>query len=269
MSPRPAPSEIGRFYPSVVAEHIATSAPNPFALAEAQIVQDHCQKPGKILDIGCASGYFLNAMRQLGWQVYGVEPSPEAAHKASEVEGAQIKQGVLQPNDYEAGTFDVVTLWSVLEHLHDPLGTLNTVRRILKPSGHLHICVPNFRSLERYMFGPKWFGLDVPRHLYHFDPKSLIRLLTHSGFRVSQLNHSSGHDSLKSSLRLARGQEWASLSIAPTGMGLEPIAPAGPLRKAKRAMNKAVVNGFTRFADTMGQGSQIMVIAQPKSQQAS
>ena len=268
VSPRPTLSEIGKFYPSVVAEHIASSAPNPFALAEAQIVRDQCSQPGKILDVGCASGYFLSAMSQLGWEVYGIEPSSQAARKAREVKGAQIKVGMLQPDDYEDETFDVVTFWSVLEHLHDPMGALKIVRSILKPTGHLHVCVPNFNSLERYVFGAKWFGLDVPRHLYHFHPNILKKMLTENGFRIVDVQYSSGHDSLRSSLRLSKGQEWEANPAASASLSPTPPLQDRPFRSLKRAINRTAVNGITRFADGIGQGSQIIVHAQPAIEKA-
>ena len=92
LNPRPDSSEIGAFYPANYGEHVASSSPNQFARAEAAMVHARCEKSGRILEVGCAVGYFLQAMRDLGWDVAGVEPDSNAARKAAEVEGAVVKR---------------------------------------------------------------------------------------------------------------------------------------------------------------------------------
>ena len=203
-------------------------------------------------------------MGQAGWDVYGIEPSPDAVRKATEVPNAHVRQGILEPDIYDLKTFDAVTLWSVLEHLHNPAQTLQIIRGILKPTGYLHICIPNFGSLERHLFKTYWFGLDIPRHLYHFDPKSAREILTRNGFQIVSLEQASGHDVLKFSIRLKMGLEWSSNSPAKAMSATSSVLPAtvGGLRRAKRWVNRNAVNGVTRFADSIGRGSQMLIVAQ-------
>lgn len=148
-------------------------------------------KPGgRLLDVGCGSGVYLDAFRKLGWDAYGVELSPEAAEQARRSLGLKVFTGVLEDAKFPNGCFDVVTLIHVLEHLRDPVGTLREVSRILKKDGLLLMALPNLRSLAAWIFRSRWFPLDVPRHLYHFSPTSLRRLLTRvEGIRLKKVNH--------------------------------------------------------------------------------
>ena len=267
-SPRPTTSEIAAFYPSTVVEHAGDGLPNPFSESVAARVTARSGAPGKLLDVGCASGSLLRSMRQRGWEVFGIEPAPDAAAKAAGVPGARIKCGVLEDGDFPSGTFDAVTLWSVLEHLHDPRRTLRIIRDILNPAGLLHLCLPNFDSLERRLFGPRWFGLDMPRHLYHFSPATIRRLLREAGFDVLELSQASGHDVLKFSIDVLRGREPHQV---PRGGALEALgaAPrASAPRMVRRWVNRAAVGGFTGLADRLGLGSQMLIVAAPAGKAA-
>jgi len=134
----------------------------------------------RLLDIGCGRGDFILRCRARGWSVAGVEQShsPVIALKAA------LGIDVYEPDDLAsiaAESFDVVTLWHVLEHLPDPASTLAEVRRILKPGGTVLIEVPNFGGWDSRLGGPTWFHLDVPRHLFHFEREPLSRLLHGAG----------------------------------------------------------------------------------------
>ena len=262
MNPRPTSSEIGRYYPPVYDEHTASTLPNRFSIAEAQIVTHYVPGPGNILDIGCAAGYFLRTMREMGWEVSGVEPDADAAARAAGVEGAVVKRRALGPGEFGSGSFDVITLWSVLEHLHDPLGTLRLAADLLKPDGCMFIEVPNFASLERLLFQGKWFGLDLPRHLYHFTPTTLTRLLSKAGFRVRVLRHVSGHDSFRSSVRARlRSASWSAARGAAPGNPPGMETRNGKRSSFRRLLNGTAVGGITRAADRLGMGSQILAVA--------
>jgi 2-polyprenyl-3-methyl-5-hydroxy-6-metoxy-1,4-benzoquinol methylase len=261
LSPRPTLDEIGECYPSQYGEHISNGEPNAFQRTEAACVTRWSNtKAGSVLDVGCAAGYFLKAMAQLGWSVAGIEPDPEAATTAQRVSGGSVRCGVLRQEEYPEGTFDAVTLWSVIEHLHDPLATLKVARTILRPNGRLHLGLPNFGSLERRLFGRGWFALDVPRHLYHFTPKTLRILLDMAGYKVLSLSHASGHDTLKFSLRPELRQTMGKTA---KGTGIE-IAQRSAAGRVRREVNRFAVHGFTRFADFTRQGSQMLVVAEPK-----
>lgn len=137
--------------------------------------------PSRLLDVGCGNGAFLVRMRGMGWEVHGLEPDPRAAAVAR-AQGLDVYVGTLADPAWPAASFQAVTMSSVLEHLHDPRAALAVVHRLLVPGGTLHIVTPNVESLGAARFGAHWRGLEAPRHLTLFDPRSLARLLEASGF---------------------------------------------------------------------------------------
>lgn len=145
-------------------------------------------KESRVLDIGCGRGVMLRAILDLGHQAHGVEIAAEAASGADP--RAQIRIAPdLSEAGYDDNTFDAVILWHVLEHLPYPDKTLNEIRRILRPGGRLILAVPNFASMQSRHTGQNWFHLDLPRHLYHFTPDTLRRLLTCKGFHCESIKH--------------------------------------------------------------------------------
>ena len=155
--------------------------------------------PGRLLDVGCGSGGYLDRMRSLGWQVTGLEPDEKAARTAREALGLNVLTGELSCVDLPAGGFDAVTFWHVLEHLPEPRAALERARRLLRPGGLLVAQVPNAEGCCARIFGPDWMGLDLPRHLTHFSPRTLRRLLGQVGFRVLGVRQE----------RLADGWKWS------------------------------------------------------------
>jgi 2-polyprenyl-3-methyl-5-hydroxy-6-metoxy-1,4-benzoquinol methylase len=150
------------------------------------------QQSGKLLDVGCASGLFLRWMEQAGdWQVYGVEPSDHAAQSARQ-QGLQVITGTIEDARYPAAFFDVITLWDVVEHLHDPVAALLEAQRVLKPGGLLVMRLPNLDSIDARLFGKYWAGLDAPRHLYVFGIQNLNDLLQKTGFQAVEMNSQVG-----------------------------------------------------------------------------
>jgi 2-polyprenyl-3-methyl-5-hydroxy-6-metoxy-1,4-benzoquinol methylase len=140
---------------------------------------------GRALDIGCGSGGYLAFLARLGWSCSGVEPGARSRTYAREVLGLDVEAGPLAACRYPSRHFDVVTMWHVLEHLSDPLGTLREIRRILKPDGRLLLRTPNVESLEARVFRGDWYGLDPPRHLFLYSPRTLRPLLERHGFHVA------------------------------------------------------------------------------------
>jgi 2-polyprenyl-3-methyl-5-hydroxy-6-metoxy-1,4-benzoquinol methylase len=139
---------------------------------------------GDLLDIGCGDGDFLRAMRRRGWNTTGVELVDE---KRSKLGARGIR--AIGPEGWpglDSASFNAVTLWHALEHLHKPLDVLRHVRRLLKPEGICVIAVPNAASPQARRDGSRWFGYDVPRHLWHFTPVTLARLLAQTGFAVRE-----------------------------------------------------------------------------------
>jgi len=149
-----------------------------------------CHQPGgRVLDIGCGSGGYLAFLASLGWTCYGVEPAPNSRTYAQEVLGLNVHPGPVAACGFEAGSFDLVTMWHVIEHLPNPLETLREIHRILKPNGVLRLRTPNAESLEARVFRGNWYGLDPPRHLYLFSPRIIRTLLESGGFSVPRMSY--------------------------------------------------------------------------------
>jgi len=142
---------------------------------------------GKILDVGCGRGIFLNYMKELGWEVYGTEITDIAAKFAKKILKSNIFIGPLEDHKFPDNFFDVITLFHVLEHLPHPLKTLQEIYRILKPNGLLVISVPNINSWQAQIFKTKWFHLDIPRHFFHFDYKSLSKMLPKEKWHILKI----------------------------------------------------------------------------------
>ncbi|OGW41049.1 MAG: hypothetical protein A2Y97_13230 [Nitrospirae bacterium RBG_13_39_12] len=144
---------------------------------------------GRILDIGCARGLFLSLMREEGWKTFGLELNDNTAHHARNVIGLDVKSGNLSDAHFGVQSFDVITIWHVLEHLSDPILTINECNRILKKGGKLVIAVPNTESLQAKISGRFWFHLDIPYHLYHFNVRNLRLLLGRFSFKINKIRH--------------------------------------------------------------------------------
>ena len=143
------------------------------------------KKGGRILDVGCGQGGFLNTMLKDGWEIYGVELSKDACDFARETYGLnEINNCDLLSLDFPDNFFDVITLWHVLEHLGNPKDTLKMIYKILKEDGLLIVESPNFCSIQSRFFKDKWFSLDLPRHLYQFSPKILKKYLNETNFKI-------------------------------------------------------------------------------------
>lgn len=203
-NPRPTEAAIGRYYPDdylpflgavedearwwkrrerAYGRHMRCSA-----------VHRAVGRPGRVLDVGCATGIFLDGMRRLGWQAQGVEPSPAAAEYARRRFGLDVLTGRLEDSDLPAASFDAITLWDVLEHVHEPRRTLAELARLLRPGGVLVLSLPNPDSLEARLLGPHWLGWDLPRHLNLFRPPQLRAALARFGMPVERIrSFTAGH----------------------------------------------------------------------------
>ncbi|HYM94458.1 MAG TPA: class I SAM-dependent methyltransferase [Chitinophagaceae bacterium] len=142
-------------------------------------------KSGNLLDIGSGTGSFLNEMKQHGWQITGLEPDPGARKIAKELYGIELFDEK-KINDLSPATFDAITLWHVLEHVHDLSGYILNLKSLLKENGKLFIAVPNYTSLDAKIYKEYWAAYDAPRHLYHFSPLSLEKLIKKNDLKIVQ-----------------------------------------------------------------------------------
>ncbi len=154
---------------------------------------------GRLLDVGCSVGLFLVAARDAGFEVRGVELSPAPARFAREHFGLEVFTGTLRESPLEPASFEVVTLWDVLEHLPDPRAALSDIACLLRPGGVLAVRVPDGEfhlwkiRLLRPWFGRRFTWFDVPNHLNHFRPHTLARLLDAAGFTVERVRPGAPH----------------------------------------------------------------------------
>ena len=137
---------------------------------------------GKLLDIGCGVGDFIHTAEEQGWQCTGVEPSQDAKAIAKK----RIKAEILSSEDLEQipnETFDVITMWHVLEHVDDLKWQMAQLQRLIKKGGRIVIALPNYKSYDATFYKEKWAAYDVPRHLNHFNKDTLVKI-----FKTNDLN---------------------------------------------------------------------------------
>jgi 2-polyprenyl-3-methyl-5-hydroxy-6-metoxy-1,4-benzoquinol methylase len=130
---------------------------------------------GRLLEIGCASGFFLDAAHRAGFQVTGVEPSEEQAELARARVAADVRAGFLEDIGFETGSFDVSCAWHVLEHIPEPVEGLRLLRAALRPGGTLALEVPNAGSRQALRLGALWPHWDPAHHVNHFTCDALER----------------------------------------------------------------------------------------------
>lgn len=184
----PGEQEIGSFYAS--ADYISHSDTKKglintlyhrvrkmtLASKRKLIIRTTKTQKGKLLDVGCGTGAFLHTMEEAGWAVTGLEPDPTAREKAVSLYGlAPLPTDQLFQLD--PGTYNAITMWHVLEHVHELHRYVEQLGKLLAPGGRLFIAVPNYTSYDASVYKEYWAAYDVPRHLYHFSPASMQQLL--------------------------------------------------------------------------------------------
>jgi 2-polyprenyl-3-methyl-5-hydroxy-6-metoxy-1,4-benzoquinol methylase len=193
----PDENNIGRYYKSE--EYIShTNTDKGFINKAYQKVRDYTlqQKAklieeetglnrGSILDIGSGTGAFLNTMKEKEWNVKGIEPDQDARKLAKQLYGLSIDEptAINELNDH---SFDAITLWHVLEHVHHLHDYVEQLKRLLKSQGKLFIAVPNYQSKDAAAYRLYWAAYDVPRHLYHFSPKAVNVLMQQHRLRIEK-----------------------------------------------------------------------------------
>lgn len=142
--------------------------------------------PGRMLEIGCASGAFMHRMAQQGWEVEGIEFSAKAAEAARSL-GYVVHTGALEEAHAPARPYDLIVGWMVLEHLHEPVQALRKLHSWATPGAWLAISVPDANAWEFSIFQDAWHGLHLPNHLYHPTAKTLGKLLDSGGWRIEKI----------------------------------------------------------------------------------
>ena len=141
----------------------------------------------KILDIGCGTGEFLHTCKQNGWDAYGIEPDEKARNSAIENYGLNVKRED-EIKFLKNNSFNIITLWHVLEHISKINELSGELKRLLKEDGRLIVAVPNCNSLDAKIYGKYWAAYDVPRHLYHFTPENIKHLFGKLDMQIESIN---------------------------------------------------------------------------------
>lgn len=191
-SPRPTADTIGKYYASeeyishsgkskTLFDKIYLIARNITLRLKYKLVMDYCPQPGNILDFGCGTGEFLKFMKRKNWNVTGIEPNETARQKANQLLEIEVSKDLMEIKDSRV---NVITLWHVLEHVHDLNNTLHQIKSLLLPNGHLIIAVPNPNSHDSKHYENHWAAYDVPRHLWHFTESTMTALMNKNGLKV-------------------------------------------------------------------------------------
>lgn len=147
------------------------------------VVRQSYRDSGTLLNYGAKRGFFSDHMERKGWKVTSVDRHHENRQFSLEHFHHRMS-GMQEMSDFTPETFDVITLWHVFEHENEPERLLDTFHRILRPGGILVMSCPNICSTDAMHYGPYWAAYDVPRHLWHFNPVSLNRLVHRHGFTL-------------------------------------------------------------------------------------
>lgn len=192
-NPRPDQKNIGKYYESEDYVSHSDKANNlvnilyklvrTYTLGEkVSWINKYVKNKGRLLDYGCGTGHFLQRANKNGWETIGVEPNKHAAEIAAKNKDLKIYGSIDQLN--QENKFDAISLFHVLEHVHDLTSTMNTLLEKLKKRGTLFLAVPNNNSLDAKNYKEKWAALDVPRHLYHFNQDTMSRLAEEFDLRI-------------------------------------------------------------------------------------
>jgi 2-polyprenyl-3-methyl-5-hydroxy-6-metoxy-1,4-benzoquinol methylase len=267
LSPRPEITEIGQYYPFEEYQQEFSQAVEDetsrwrrwnrrYSLAKLSRFVNTVAAGGRLLDVGCGTGNFLAYMREQGTrEVCGLDTNWQAVEYAHNRLDLQVFHGTIEDAHYSSASFHVVTMWNVLEHLHNPPQVLQEARRVLRSDGILALSIPNGASLDARLFGPRWIGLDPPRHLYTFTRQTLQRLLAQTGFEMFRLQHITGsYHSFVASLQLCI-QHIRCL-------------PNGPMRHilstvVSSSAAHVLALPYLRLTEGLGRGAILSVLARP------
>lgn len=140
-------------------------------------------RQGKLLDIGAGTGAFVAHMKERGWEVTGLEPDEVARETARTDNRVQLLE-MDHLFSFPPESFDAITLWHVLEHVHELHPYMERLKTLIKRDGRIFIAVPNYTAYDAVVYQAAWAAYDVPRHLYHFSPDAMEGLLTGHGLQL-------------------------------------------------------------------------------------
>ncbi len=202
LDPTPSAEELKQFYPGDYWWEADDGLNGRLAeMYRRFVLSDHVrfaaraiEPPGPVLDVGCGGGLFLHDLSKRGFETYGVDISRDAARICWERFDIPAAVGALPNLPFRSGSFGLVTMYHVLEHLHDPAAAVLQAWQLLRPGGRLVVQTPNAASWQMLLLGERWSGIDVPRHLINFRDRDLEALLDYCGFKVLRRKYFSLRD---------------------------------------------------------------------------
>ena len=256
----PRPDEMGLHYTEEYHRAIVAAGEGSAASRWKDQVEliSRYKSGGAVLDIGCSSGGFLSTMKGAAWRLYGIEMEESTAQRARANTGAEVFVGNATDAPFAPASFDVVTCFDVLEHVYDPRKFLGKVLGWLKPGGIFYSMMPNIDSWEAQVFGSHWYGLELPRHLSHFSPRSLRHLMTEIGFTevlvktpaVSYVERSTGYV-------MATLLEKIGVSTTPQS---QPKPASLPWKVMRKGLRVGLIRPLAHVAALAGAGPSMEVV---------
>jgi SAM-dependent methyltransferase len=216
------------------------------------------KQSGSLLDLGCSSGSFLELLKHEPWKLYGIEMSAECAKIAEEKSGGEIFVGDIIQAPFPPESFDVITCFDVLEHLYEPREVLAKVVNWLKPGGIFYVLVPNIDSAEARVFKSYWYGLELPRHLFHYSPTSLRYLMEAIGLQEISLE-TRRNAAVGVSVRYFLDDLLRDVGISRTPQAYL-VPPHLPWRAARKLLRLTLLRFLLALAPLAGGGESIHAI---------
>jgi len=219
----------------------------------------------ELLDVGCGSGTLPGLLKQRGFRPLGVDFSEEAARVAEAENGIRVLVGSLEQARFPDESFDMVTLFHVMEHVSEPRRVLAEVRRVLKPDGVVVLQVPNIDSWQFKAFGARWYGLDIPRHVVDYSRQAILKLLDDSGFITRRIKHFNLRDNAPAlASSLFPSLDPVSRAVRNNRHGVRESAPAAWLRHLSYLLLVISAYPFAVLESALGRGATIMIEASKK-----
>lgn len=218
---------------------------------------------GAVLDLGCSSGGFLDSLRSPSWKLYGIEMSEAVAQKARARCGAEVFVGDILDAPFAPGSFDAITCFHVFEHLYQPQEVLAKVSKWLKPGGIFYAIMPNIDSAGAKIFGTYWYALELPRHLYHFSPKSLRNVAGAVGLNPLSIT-TDREVFIEPSTRYILDDALQQFGVNRTPMA-KAKRPGVPFRAVRKAFRLALLPVLNSLASLAGDGESIHAVLQKRS----
>ncbi len=260
-SPRPTPTSIGYYYPEDYGPYndvpyLTVDSSSKIKSKVIRFLGLHSRilpnvKPGKMLEIGCSSGSYMEYIRNKGWLVDGIEFSRKAAQIAIN-KGFDVKIGAVEDLDPSNKPYDIIVAWMVMEHLHDPIATLTKIKSWLKKDGYFVFLVPDNNSISRKLFKDLSFDTQLPTHLFHYNESSIKYLLDQNGWMIDKIYYQRNCNTFLKSLEI-----WCQVNKRFT------------LLKIVKKFNKSNYTKFVRllFAILLGylkESGRMEITARPK-----